>query len=406
MISSFYDYGGLAALISMIGWVGAWVCLVVYIAAKKLRHANIGRAAVALALVAYFAGRLASATIGDIQTLQTPPPEDPERAKTLEGMQNRAANVRFAEDSATDKLDIGGASSREMQVAGVATTQAAAAGYDWRSRGKQTRDSGMSKSLNPTEATETQPAESGEAPAVPARMLPEAEVFRANKLDDINLFFTRTTLVIAVLFLLIDYLLRFNQTFTRVLPLPIAGRIIDSFFPKSYLVYVSKKAGESGPGTIKSFLEKALLKHENFIYLGAEDPWASDVTLPRLIVGKKKIRIDKLICDAQITEQFRAFAFEAVWHGQGCVVCVGEEASNAMLDFAASVLCNRTLNLEPARRTVNIVWDFETPPPDVFLERLAGVCPTSNFRLFVVASAPPAKGKMFQEVYSSAQIAL
>lgn len=402
MITSFYDYAGLVGLISVITWIAAWVVTAIYAGAKKLRLANVSRVALVLALTAFFSAKMASHVISEIEVARTPPPEDPERAKTLETMKNRAANVRFAEDSATDRLDIGGASSHELQVAGVATTQSA----DWRSAlVKQKRDAGMSKSASPTEATATQPAESGEAPVKPPRTLPEAEVLRANRLDDINLFITRLTLIVAIVLVLIDYLRRFNQTFTRVLPLPIASPLLDEFFPKSHLIAVARKPGQTGPGAIKAFLEKALLKRENFLYMGASDPWSNQDTLPRLLVQQKTIRIDKLICDESVSNTFRGFALEAVWHGQACVVCPSEASSLTMLEFAASVLGDKNLNIEPALRTVNVVWDFEAAPPDELLQQLARACPASNFRLFVV-SAAPAQPKLFTETYSAAQIAV
>ena len=108
-------------------------------------------------------------------------------------MTKRAANVRFTEDSATDRLDVGGASAHELKVAGVEAKPPD--NYDFRSRGKQQRDAGMSKSSNPDPAA-SQPAE---APVAPPRMLPEAEVYRANRIDDFNLVATRATLFIAAL---------------------------------------------------------------------------------------------------------------------------------------------------------------------------------------------------------------
>jgi hypothetical protein len=396
VISSFYNYAGAAGLASVIGWISVVVLAILY--AVGVRKAIVCRAALVVAILSLVLAHRASETIGEIQAAPEPVVEDPERVKTLENMSKRAANVRFAEDSTTDRLDIGAASTHELAVAGVNTK--APEPYDFRSQGKQKRDAGMSKSA------QTQPDEV--VPVVQARVLPEAEVLRANRLDDFNLGTSRVVLYLAIALLLLDYLRRFNQTFAKALPLPLAGPLLDAVFPKAYSIYVTSKAGDTGGAVIKRYLEKSLLKRETFIYMGPKDPWAGTTNLPRLLVGKTKNRIDKLVIDESVSADFRTYTFESVWHGRGCAVAVGEEAAQRMLALTANFLTDPALNVEPARRTVNIVWEFDAPPSDETLERLAKACPTSNFRLFVVAPTPPAaaSGKHFSEVYSARQIAI
>jgi len=406
VISSFYDYAGTPGLISVLGWMIALALGAAYLI--RLRSPIVSRAVVVLAVTAFVCARLASTTISEIETIPTPPPNDAEKAKALENMQKRAVNVRFAEDSSTDRLDIGGASTHELKAAGVEVAPPAADNYDFRSKGKQQRDAGMSKGISIEGATPTT-APSEEAPPVKAaRALPEPDVLRANRLDDVNLFMARVTLIIAVILLLGDYLRRFNQTFARVFPLPLAGRLIDSLFGKAHAVHVTRKAG-GGERAIQKFLETALLKGESFIYMGPSDPWAKERDLPRLLVRKKRVRIDKLVCDAASTPEFRAFAFEAAWHGQGCVVVTGDEAAQAMAMLIVEGLGEGKRNVEPTSRTVNVVWEFDAPPADELLERLARACTQGNFRLLVVSPAtPPAKAarEVYAEVFDARQIAV
>lgn len=110
---------------------------------------------------------------------------------------------------------------------------------------------------------------------VGGRAMKESDVQRAQRLDVVNLFFCRTTLWLALIMLLADYLFRSNRTFWTVWPLPVAGRLLDAFFPKQHAVLMEPDS----PAFLKGYLETAARKGESFLYFGETDLWRAPAVL-------------------------------------------------------------------------------------------------------------------------------
>ncbi|NQT92525.1 MAG: hypothetical protein HQ559_07175, partial [Lentisphaerae bacterium] len=97
---------------------------------------------------------------------------------------------------------------------------------DYRLRGKQDRVAGRTETIKEFERSVARDV------AREGRIMLEGDMYRAQTLDRLNLFAVRTSLSLIVLCVLLDYLRRLNRTTDAVLPLPLAGRLLDDLCPK------------------------------------------------------------------------------------------------------------------------------------------------------------------------------
>lgn len=212
-----------------------------------------------------------------------------------------------------------------------------------------------------------------------AREMEQDDVFRAQRWDRMNLFTVRSMFLVAVVFIVIDYLRRFNRTIDPVLPLPIASRFVDAMFPKTHSVYLRDEDSH----TATHYLERAVAKGETFVYFGESDPWEAD-SLPRVRVfgrvlwGLRKMRFND---NQQVPSS--EFVLESVWFDRYAFTVVGEEFAAECVRDLAEFLRMRTVPDATVGRSVNVVWDFETPISSNVLEDLTFLCRKTNFKLLV-----------------------
>jgi len=248
--------------------------------------------------------------------------------------------------------------------------------YAYRQQGQVQRTEGK-------QVEEKVPIDAGtvdETVAVSVRTMKMHEVAQANRLDRLNLFFARGILCLAVGLLVIDYFRRFNTTFGCYLPLPFSSRLIDSLFPKSHTVCVTRRRRRKW----KRYLRHAVRKGETFVFFSEKDPW-SRRRLRRLPwYLPLPWRLEKVTCNAHQRHFDDEFLFESAWFGRYCFVVVGDGPhALGLLDAMAGFLELRRATRASARRTVNVVWDLETEVPEDLLDRLVPLCRETNFRLIV-----------------------
>jgi len=253
--------------------------------------------------------------------------------------------------------------------------------YAYRQQGKVERAAGMAVEVKDKIAVE---AGVQDQPVIAnVRVMKTEQVAEANRLDRLNLFFARLTLTLAVLVVAVDYLRRFNMTFRSLFPLPVGGSLVDSFFPKTHAVCVD--AG--GRRRWKRFLKRVVRKGETFIYFGDQDPFTASrlgrlPLLPRFLWPLNKIT--RLANDREFDDEF---LFESAWFGRYCFVILddGQQAAG-MLAALAEFLRLRHASRATARHTVNVVWNLAAAPPEPTLQRLATLCPETNFKLLVATN--------------------
>lgn len=394
MIAKASLYFGVIGIASILAWATALALFAAFSASRKRTKAYW--IALALAAVGLLAARIHSHNVFRLEVDRSgETAEGIERQRVLRQeleavARAKAAKVRFVEDSSSDTLDLAGMSGA-VQTGILAEAAATVdAQYAYRQRGKQARTVAASVATNralPAVSRLTQ------VNAPTARVLAEADYYRARRLDGINRFFARLTWWLALFLAAWDYLARFNRTFGHLYPLPISHASIDSVWPKRHTVW----APGAGVDRIRSYLENVVRKGENFIYFGEEDPLPDRPSLPRVSFRTwQGWPLKKVVVGAGHRPHDDAFLFESAWFNRYAIVVAGAaEARRRILPLVVR-LNQRHQFRARARRTLHVVWSCGgTPPPA--LATLAELCRDTNFKL--VVTAPEPSGIEFEETW-------
>ena len=386
---------GLIGLASCLAWVAAACLLAVGFLARD-RFADWLKAA-ACALAGVILATVISASIRTIEIDRSAEVQAAEAAgakAAREKLRSRAADIRFAEDTAADQADIAGVSVAEEQGAYERAVEERLAKIPaYRGRGKQRRStkSGAASAATsdaelPGDAGDSsdsgEPAEPEKKPAV--RMLPESQLIVADRYDRINRGVAWSLLSIALGLVGIEYLKRFNSTFDAVWPLPLAGTWVDGSFPKAHVV------DEAAANLLPDFLARSVRKGESFILFAEGDPLPGRDALPRCAIGplhwdlpKRTFNAAELQADPKLAE----IVFESAWFGRGAfVVAGGGTAADAVLSGMVAILVRRHHCRAAARRTVNFIWALPQPPAAATVDELRCLCSQMNLRLVVIPS--------------------
>jgi hypothetical protein len=206
--------------------------------------------------------------------------------------------------------------------------------------------------------------------------------------------------------LVYDYLNRLNSTTRGYFPLPVAGRFVDSIFPKTHAVYLQT----SDRARVKAYLETVVRKGESFLYFGPADPWASAHSIGRIRVAKWRFLP---LAKRAINVEGRAIedetAFEDAWMGRACAVFVRAATSTGgpLIEDLLSYLRRRYVPGAPVRKTVHVVWDLPTPLPTDVTRELVRLSRDAHFKLVIVSPnpPPPQAQEFFEEVIGSDGVA-
>ncbi len=344
-IGKLFWYFQVPGVLSILGWLAALILLVVFY--RRPRRRNVPYVvALGLALLGFAFGHLNSTSISRIRTDMTDKlnearamQEEASRQLVQERRQQGLLDdIHFAEDDKTDiiereresdakksiyelasegksdlvekrqtELEAGKSSEYEQWLggrrqesvppgqvgpavdpepgAGVALDEppqddeTALARFAYRQEGKKERAAGRKARDTVVRKAMTQEEFVG------GRVMQTPDVLRAQRFDRINLFFCRNTLWLALLLLLLDYLFRANRTFWTVWPLPLAGRLLDYFYPKEHAVLMEPES----PAFLKGYMETATRKGESFLYFGESDPWRAPALLRFRILSLPEI---------------------------------------------------------------------------------------------------------------------
>jgi len=395
-------YFGTIGIGSIVAWLVAVVLIVLFVCG--VRRSLICWSALAAAIAGLVLANINSNQISaieidfsaEIQAAEERAAADPaeetpresdvsqqgEEAKRKEAVQGEepaedAGHTRETDEADKTRIPSDNHSPRDDQTASTHETS----GYAYRRHGKVDRTEGMTLEdrIPIGSGTEDQPVIAN------IRVMKTHEVAHANRLDRLNLFFARLTLTLAVLLVAVDYVRRFNMTFKALFPLPVGGPLIDSFFPKTHTVCVGARRKRRW----KRFLRRVVRKGETFIYIGDQDPCPAR-RLGRIPLLPKAVwPLDKITRPAGDREFDDDFLFESAWFGRYCFVILdhGHRAAD-LLAALADFLRLRHATRAAARHTVNVIWDLPAIPAEHTLERLAALCPETNFKLLVAAHRP------------------
>jgi hypothetical protein len=304
-----------------------------------------------------------------------------------EKLRSRAANIRFAEDTAADQADVAGVTVAEEEGAYErAVEEELAKTPAYQARGKKARaggkaattssDRGDAAPLADAEAT----TDGGDAEPDPSvRKLPESQLVVADRFDRGNRAIAWTALLGAVGLVGMEYVRRFNSTFDPVWPLPLAGTPIDGLVGKEHVVSLPP----GGVDAVPAWLESLVRRGESFILFAANDPLAGRSELPRVSLGRfslstpvRKFAVVDLAADPSLAE----LAFESAWFGRGCTVITGDKAAGDVLARFAAAIESRRRCRAAAGRTLDIIWALDAAPPPEAAATLARLAAPTNIR--------------------------
>lgn len=311
--------------------------------------------------------------------------------KAQERLRGRAADVRFAEDTAADQADVAGVSVAEERGAYARAVEEELARIPaYRSRGKQLRggavaggDKGAGSDKEAAgEADGARPGESDRAAATAAeespavRSLPESQLLVADRFDRANRALAWGLASLAAGLCCLEYVRRFNTTLDAVWPVPLAGTFVDGLAAKEHCAALPA-------GRLPEFLDLAVRKGETFIAFVEQDPLADRETVDRSAIGPLGWRLPKrtfaaaaLADDPGLVE----LVFETAWFGRGCFVITGEEGAAGVLAALAEAFGRRTRTRASARCTVNLVWGLPPAPPPAADDELSRLAARLNLR--------------------------
>jgi hypothetical protein len=305
-----------------------------------------------------------------------------------EKFRSRAANIRFAEDTAADQADVAGVTVAEEEGAYERAVEEQLAKMPaYRARGKKARSQAKPAGEGEQPETAKDAGEEGASPdganAEPAaddaasdpsvRSLPESQLIVADRFDRGNRAIAWTVLACTVGLVGMEYVRRFNSTFDPVWPVPLAGTPIDGLTGKQHVTTLPP----GGLEAIPAWLESLSRKGESFLVFAEEDPLPGRSELPRVSAGRlrlstpvRKFPAADLAADPSLAE----LAFESAWFGRGSSIVLGDDAAGDVLARFAATLESRRRCRAAARSTLGIVWAIDAEPPAeaaATIERLA-----------------------------------
>ncbi|MFO7871342.1 MAG: hypothetical protein R6V03_07925 [Kiritimatiellia bacterium] len=402
-----YEYFGIIGILSIPAWIGA-VYMIVRFAHSGLDRTRRYWTALVVVLLGAVLARVNSANVSAIRLDQSADLElAGERGEQYRAWLKKQKELEETGGAVTADADDIAAASRARVTSGeededeeyttgkektVALTnldqRAESPGVPaYRLRGKQERETGKKrgdKALNKA-------AEAEEKGKSTAKTLPSKMFYEANRYDKFNLLFSNIAFWIVVLGIASDYLSRFNKTFDFYFPIPLGGRLLDSCCPGASTVKVDKAT----PDAVGGYLRSAVLKGETFLYFGPGDLW-KEKAIQRVPLVRKTgpwpmtvvWPLKKIVCNSGNNPFPESFdAFECLWFRRYCMAVTDPALAADWLASLADFLDDRRLTLATARYTVNVVWNFETPPPSKALERLMYLCGETQFRIVVIGNS-------------------
>ncbi len=378
---------GLVGAASAAAWAAAALLLVAGLFSHRRWTAWVWGLAVAVAGLGLAA--VTSENIRGIEIDRSAEVEAAEAAgaeKARERLRSRAADIRFAEDTAADQADLAGVSVAEEEGAYERAVEEELAKIPaYRSRGKQVRRGVQADGegvASPAGDNGAEPGEGDSAAATAAeespavRSLPESQLLVADRFDRANRAVAWGLASLAAGLCCLEYVRRYNTTLDAVWPIPLAGTFVDGLTAKEHRALLPADR-------LPEFLELAVRKGESFIAFVEHDPLAGRDVVDRFAVGPLGWRLPKrtfsalaLAGDPGLVEM----VFETAWFARGCFVITGGEGAAGVLEAMAEECGRRTRTRAAARCPVNLVWALPGEPPPAADDDLSRLAARLNLR--------------------------
>ncbi|MGB1125770.1 MAG: hypothetical protein ACPG4Q_11235 [Phycisphaeraceae bacterium] len=387
-----WEIFSLMGYVSVALWVSVPVLWLMHILLRPLRF--LGHVALGCALLAFVLGEANSRYyVSRIAVDQTEVVEKEMAARELARKQAEAdraedaADIRFAEDAAGDRLDKAGLDDTDLAYFESFGEDAP----DWKKE-KQTRDENAGED-DDLEAmiggtTERDGVDAGdvvqEAEQREPIYLSEKDMLAANRLDKTNLTATQVVLFLAALFVVVDYVRRLNVYREAYFPLPVPSAWADALTERPAVASHPDKPRRS----LIEELQFITRRGEVFIHFTCDPSVADQVSteLPRLPGGLWPIRVVDLEQEDGLDDRF---VFETLWFGRNSFVLQdGERAIQLLEGFVHWLGLRRDVKAR-TRRTVHLVWDLDIEVPEPLKQRIEILGKATGFTLLLCRTPAP-----------------
>lgn len=292
--------------------------------------------------------------------------KEDERRRRLEEMRSGdVAEIRFAEDSGVDALDIGGMDKTDLRLYNLekkSKEHDPLAGMKKKQR-TFTADNSLSASVDTSGKEEGADTDNIEEEVVPPVILKAEQLAVADKLDALNLNILRWFMLISLIYLLLDYLRRGNVYEEAYCPLPLPSHFFKSvskFQPVMELPPVRRR---------KMIEELEFFTHRNepFIYLGNDKDTLESLPEKGYRFLKKCCPVDYLPVEINGKKIDPDFIFESLWYNRSSFYCDSPEHAEHLLLRFIELMGERKDSRAETGQILRIVWDFKNPLPDDIL---------------------------------------
>lgn len=371
--------------LSVFLWVGVPVLWVLHWWRRPRRW--LAHVALAVGVVAFILARVNSASY--VNRIEEDRSEQIARAaKAIEEEQKRKeeersediADKRFAEDSRSDYLDEGGMTEADRAYYGSSQVGTPA----WKQEKQQRTigpDGSLEGAIGAVEDTDGVDATTFEEDAPASVVLSVDDKQLADRLDALNLDIIRLLLVFGCLFLLHDYVSRFNAYDEAYLPLPLPSRWVNGVTP---LAAVRTRPASPRRERLEE-LAVLIRRGDSFLYLTDDAEMAQAVpdALYRLPLKRGPVEVLPTVMDGRSVSP--DFIFEALWFGRCAFVQTDSARVEALLCRVTELLVARRASRARARQSVHLIWDRADPVPAVFRANMEILGPATGVTLFEFA---------------------
>jgi hypothetical protein len=406
MIHTFLIWFGLSGLMTVALCLAAIILCV-----ARLRHPRRERffaVALALACAGWLCADWHNSRVGAIQLDKSDEEravlQENQRKMDLEEQARRMSGefiVRFAEDAKGEasgqtiltlkelsaKQDesppVGFSGDTTTNVVHATNDAAGAASADYRSGGKQKRETGKVDTRAETKANKAVASTEKEQGSGPLLKLREYQLSKL--LNRLNSLLANLVLY-AVLGLLVgDYLRRFNRPLDPYFPLPVSAPWLEHLSPSRLLVHWP----DAKTGAANGFLEWVVRRGQSFVYFG--DRVAGDLAwIERLRFRRWAVwRLPVLRWGSEGMPTDPEFLLDAVWFNRYAATVPPALAVETLLGMMQR-LDERAICRARARWMPHVILDLATLPEPDLLRRLAALCVETGLRLVIVGGRLPA----------------
>lgn len=298
-----------------------------------------------------------------------------------------AANIRFAEDAPDAQLDKAGLDDTDLAFFNSFSED----DPEWKQQ-KQARDldAGMDDDLEDMiggttrrDGVEVEGMQEQSEQREPIFMS-ERDVLAANRLDKANLNTVKVMLMLAVLFVMFDYVRRLNVYREAYFPLPIPSKWADALTARPGVARQPDKPRRSMQDELRFITRRG----EVFLYCSDDASSMKDgaTQLARLPAGQWPIRVLDLDAAAELDDRF---VFETLWFGRHSFVLKDETRALQLLESFVGWLALRRESKAHTRQRIHLVWDLPSEVPEALRQRIDILGKATGLTLLICREPKP-----------------